>query len=91
MKIWYVCQSSITFEFGSSEHFILFSTQEKAEEKFKDLVESNKNIWGSNISWELKSSTNKMLSAYDSRNSAEDRRYLDVGYYEIDSGEILED
>lgn len=91
MKVWYVCQTSVTREYGSSEHFILFSTQKKAEEKLMELVESSKNICGRPVAWELKNNTNKMLSACDSTNVVgEDCRYLDVGSYEIDSGEIME-
>ena len=37
MKVWYVCRSRITCDYEVSEDFILFSTQEKAVEKFMGL------------------------------------------------------
>ena len=49
MKVWYVSQSNHNLEHGSSEHFILFSNQEKAEKKFMKLVKSGKDFWGYSV------------------------------------------
>lgn len=93
MKVWYVCQSYVAFEYGSSDDFILFSTQEKAEEKFMELVEAGKDLWGeNNTEWILDNNLSKMFTAHNASNSEYgSNTYLSVGSYDIDSGKVLDD
>lgn len=91
MKVWYVCQYNYSFECGSNSNCLLFSTQEKAEEKFMKLVDSGKDVWGGPEEWILDNTPNKMFSASSPYNSEDSGSCLSVGSHELDSDRVLED
>lgn len=91
MKIWYVCQYNYSFEGGSNSNCLLFSAQEKAEEKFMELVDSSKDVWGGPVEWILDNTSNKMFSASSSYNSEYSGSCLSVGSHDLDSDVVLED
>ena len=61
MQVWFVRQIYSLFDYGTSYEHMLFSTQEKAEEKFMELVDSNTDLFGSKIKWELDNSPSKIF------------------------------
>ena len=80
-------QTYSSFDCGTSCEHILFSTQEKAEEKFMELVDSNTDLFGSKIKWELDNSPSKMFSARDENNLEwGSNNFLTVGNYVLNYG-----
>lgn len=91
MKVWYIAQVHSDIECGESEKHILFSTQEKAEEKFMELVDSKKDIFDNYENWVLDEMPfRKMFYASADNHDPCSCKTLSVGSYEIDSGNILE-
>ena len=87
MQVWFVRQIYSSFDYGTSYEHMLFSTQEKAEEKFMELVDSNTDLFSSKIKWELDNSPSKMFSARDENNSERSsNNFLTVGNYVLNSG-----